>query len=90
MSDELLSPEQAAELLFVSPAHVNKLIDAGELRGAIRIEGGLRRVPKTSVLNYRTESKARQARGIARMTEASQRLGLYEADIEGIPKPPES
>lgn len=90
MNDELLTSEQAAELLFVSRTHINKLMDAGTLQGVIRTEGGHRRVPKASVLAYKAESKARQARGLDRMIESSQRLGLYEAELEGIPKPPKS
>ncbi len=86
--DEFLTSEKAAELLFVSRTHVNKLMDTGTLQGVIRTEGGHRRVPKASISAYKAASKLRQASGLARMTEASQRLGLYEAELEGIPKHP--
>ena len=86
--DELLTSEQAAELLHVSRTHVNKLMDSGTLKNVSRTEGRHRRVPKASVMAYKAESKARQAKGMERMTEASRRLGLYEAELAGIPKPP--
>ena len=86
--DELLTSEQAAELLHVSRTHVNKLMDSGVLRNVLKTEGGHRRVPRASVVAYKTQSKARQAKGMERMTEASRRLGLYEAELAGIPKPP--
>ena len=86
--DELLTSEQAAELLHVSRTHVNKLMDSGALKNVLKTEGGHRRVPKASVMAYRADSKARQAKGLKRMTEASQELGLYEAELVGNPKPP--
>ena len=87
-NDEPLTSEQAAELLHVSRTHVNKLMDSGALKNVLKTEGGHRRVPKASVMAYRAQSKARQAKGLKRMTEASQELGLYEAELVGIPKPP--
>ena len=86
--DETLTSEQAAQLLHVSRTHVNKLMDSGALKNVLKTEGGHRRVPKASVMAYRAESKARQTRGLKRMTEASQALGLYEAELKDMPKPP--
>ena len=86
--DELLTSEQAAELLHASRTHVNKLMDSGVLRNVSKTEGGHRRVPKASVLAYKAQSKARQAKGMERIADASRRLGLYEAELAGIPKPP--
>lgn len=88
--DELLTSEQAAALLHVSRTHVNKLMDSGALRNVLRTEGGHRRVPKASVVAYKTKSMARQAKGMERMTAASHRLGLYEAELAGILKPPKN
>jgi excisionase family DNA binding protein len=80
-SDEpFLSLEEAAQLLHVSRTGINKLIDAGTLAN-IRNEGPHRRVERSAVLTYKAESKARQAAGMATMVDATQRLGLYDAEV---------
>ena len=88
--EELLTSEQAAELLHVSRTHVNKLVDSGALGIVSKTIGGHRRVPKVAVMAYKTESKSRQAKGLERMSEASRRMGLYEDELAGIPTPPKS
>jgi excisionase family DNA binding protein len=77
--EPFLSPEEAAQLLRVSRTHINKLIDTGKL-GEIQTEGPRRRIAKSAVLTYKAESKTRQAAGMATMVDATQRLGLYDAE----------
>jgi excisionase family DNA binding protein len=74
--DEVVTSEEAAQLLHVSRTHVNSLVEAGKLGPVSLTEGGHRRISKAAVLHYKAGSKQRQARGLATMTEASQRLGL--------------
>ena len=84
--DEVLTSEQAAELLHVSRTHVNTLMDSGALGAVVRTAGRHRRVPKAAVLAYREAGKKRQARGLEAMTRASERLGLYDDGLAGIPR----
>jgi excisionase family DNA binding protein len=77
--EPFLSLEEAAQLLHVSRTHINKLIDIGKL-GEIQTEGPHRRIAKSAVVTYKAESKARQAAGMATMVDATQRLGLYDAE----------
>jgi excisionase family DNA binding protein len=84
--DEPLTSETAAKLLHVSRTHVNALLDAGMLGEVSRTAGGHRRVSKAAVLAYKAASKARQAEGLDSMARASQRLGLYEGELAGVPR----
>jgi len=82
--DEVVTSQEAAQLLHVSRTHVNSLVQAGKLEPVNLTEGGHRRISKAVVLHYKVDSKHRQARGLAMMTEASQRLGLYDHELAGI------
>jgi excisionase family DNA binding protein len=81
-----LTSEEAAQLLRVSRTHINTLMDAGKLGTASRTAGGHRRVSRTAVLDYKAKSKERQVKGLEAMTDASQRLGLYADEMEGVPR----
>lgn len=83
-ADELTS-EQAAKLLGVSRTHVNTLINSKALP-ASRTTGGHRRVPRAAVIAYKAQMKERQAKGLDQMVEASQKLGLYDNELEGVPR----
>lgn len=83
-ADEITS-EAAAKLLHVSRTHLNSLVDSGQLGPVRRTAGGHRRISKASVLRYKAASKARQAKGLQAMGEASQRLGLYDHELDGVP-----
>jgi excisionase family DNA binding protein len=80
-----LTSEEAAKLLHVSRTHLNTLVDEGAL-GDVRItQGGHRRIPRAAVLAYKEKSTLAQRRGLDKMTEASQRMGLYDGELEGLP-----
>lgn len=83
-TDELTS-EEAAKLLHVSRTHLNTLVDMGRLGEVCRTAGRHRRIPKAAVLQYKAASKERQAKGLDAMAEASERLGLYDQELEGVP-----
>lgn len=82
---EQLASEAAAKLLHVSRT-LNALLDAGALGDVSRTVGGHRRIPKAAVLAYKAASKARQAKGLDAMAQASQRLGLYADELAGVPR----
>ena len=84
--EEALTSAQAAELLHVSRTHVNTLLDSGVLGPVMRTAGHHRRISKGAVLAYKEESKKRQARGLDVMVQATERLGLYDAELEGVPR----
>ncbi|CAB3774482.1 hypothetical protein LMG29542_07859 [Paraburkholderia humisilvae] len=79
-----LTSEEAAKLLHVSRTHLNALIDEGKLPSS-RTKRGHRRIPRTAVLAYREQTRAVQRQGLVLMTEASERLGLYDDELAGIP-----
>ena len=83
--DPEMTSEGAAKLLHVSRTHLNSLIDAGELGVVRRTSGGHRRISRPAVLAYWARTKERQFEGLDEMIEASQRLGLYDAEIDDLP-----
>lgn len=80
-----LTSEAAAKLLHVSRTHLNTLVDTGQLGNVRRTAGGHRRIAKAAVLQYKAASKDRQAKGLDAMVEATERLGLYDNELDGIP-----
>ncbi len=82
---EELTSEAASKLLHVSRTHLNTLVDTGQLGDVRRTAGGHRRISKAAVLQYKAASKDRQAKGLDAMVEASDRLGLYDKELDGIP-----
>ncbi len=80
-----LTSEAASRLLHVSRTHVNSLADSGALGVVRRTDGGHRRISKAGLLKYKATSQERQAKGLDAMMAASQKLGLYDAELEGLP-----
>jgi len=80
-----LSYEEAAALLHVSYAYLEKLIAEGKLGDISRTSTGQSLIKRTAVLGYREEMRARQKEGLNTMTEASVRAGLYDDELEGLP-----
>lgn len=82
---ESLTTEEAATLLGVSRTHVISLIKSHALT-ASQTSGGHRRLSKAGVLAYKTEMKTRQSKGLDAMMAATTDMGLYETELEGIPR----
>lgn len=82
---ESLTTEETAKLLSVSRTHVLSLVDTKALPVSLT-RGGHRRIPKAAVLEYKQGMKARQAKGLDAMMEASAAMGLYDGELEGIPR----
>jgi excisionase family DNA binding protein len=56
--EEMLSTEAAAKLMGCSRPYVAMLIDAGKLTGGVKSNGGHRKVPKSSVLQWIKATRA--------------------------------
>jgi excisionase family DNA binding protein len=78
--DELTIAE-AATLLHVSRTYLDTLLAAGKLPGIHETREGDRRIPRAEVLAFKERLVITQKRGLKRMMEASQRMGLYDAEI---------
>lgn len=76
---------EAARLLHVSRTHLNTLIEEGKIGGVRRIQEGHRRLRLSAVLEYKEETKVLQKTALNKTIAASQRIGLYDAELEGLP-----
>lgn len=73
-----LTTQQAANLLGISRPSLIKRLDKGELPH--RLVGRHRRVPLEAVLAYRERESLRRRKILARLTQESQKMGLYDDD----------
>jgi excisionase family DNA binding protein len=80
-----LTSEAAAKLLHVSRTHLNTLVDTGQLGTVRRTAGGHRRISRAAVFQYKAASKERQAKGLDAMVQATERLGLYDNELDDVP-----
>jgi hypothetical protein len=85
---EDLSLEAAAQFLGVSRTFARSLIDDGKLPSRIDKTDHRRfgRIPTSALRAYREKMRAEQRAGLQKMVEASERAGLYDAEIEELPK----
>jgi excisionase family DNA binding protein len=81
-----LSSDQAARLLNVSRACFDKLVRAGELPAIHAPSGGRRRFSKVQLLDYKRRRRIVQRDGLTRMMTATARMGLYDAELKGLPR----
>lgn len=81
-----MTSAEAARLLNVSRTYFNTLVETGKLGAIERTEGGHRRIPKSVVLAYQAEGRRKQTQALAELTAASEELGLYDDEMEGIPR----
>ena len=82
---ESLTTEEAAKFLGVSRTHLISLIKSQALPARLT-SGGHRRIPKTAVFAYKQEMKQRQSKGLDAMMAGTSALGLYDEELEGIPR----
>lgn len=85
VDDSELTSEAAARLLHVSRSHLNTLADSGVLGVIRRTAGNHRRISRVALLEYKSRSKQRQAKGLDSMMEASRKLGLYDDELARVP-----
>jgi len=75
-ADEELTTREAAELLNVSRPHLVKLLKEGEIPS--HKVGSHHRIRRRDVLAYRAKQRKRSEEAMQKLTEESQKLGLYE------------
>ena len=80
-----LTSGEAAKLLHVSRRHLIRLVEAGELTDVRWTFGGHLRIAKTAVLKFKSACKNRQKKSLQVMVRASERLGLYDQELAGVP-----
>lgn len=83
-SNPELSIEATARALFVSRSYVRRLVDEGGLPAYISNDG-LPRIPLSAVQAFREKMRAEQEKALISLMDASQRLGLYDAETEDLP-----
>jgi hypothetical protein len=83
-----LTREQAAKLLHVSPAYVDELVRLGHLawfKADTHDGQSGQLLAEAAVQAYRRASRRRQAKGLGKMVEASERLRLYDEGETEVP-----
>jgi len=71
-----LTPRQAAEVLCVSDAYMEKLLESGEI--PFRGVGGSRLVPLSNLLEYDKEKVQLRREVLKKLAQESQEMGLYD------------
>ena len=75
---DLLTTEQAAQLIGHSRPYVAMLIDANKLKGGSVSEVGHRRVPRSSVLAWIKKTNKKNKAGDANYRAAALEAGMYD------------
>ncbi|NIE63051.1 hypothetical protein [Burkholderia sp. Ax-1719] len=81
---EETSVDAAARILFVAPSYVRKLIEEEKLPARVH-EDGAYRLPVRAVRTLRDQMRVEQKQALARMIAATDQMGLYKTEIEGLP-----
>lgn len=81
---DTVTMEEAAKLLHVSGSYVNALVDEGKLGEVCRVNDH-NRLKRDAVLAYRKQMLASRKKGLNTMMAASERMGLYDKELEGLP-----
>jgi excisionase family DNA binding protein len=80
-----LSGAEAALVLHVSRQYFDQLVRTGKL-GPVRFtRDGHRRFAASNLLAYKKRFKVTQRAGLKKMMEATRRMGLYDAELDGTP-----
>src|SRR5688572_3446896 len=77
---ERVSLREASRLLNVTRVFATQLAETGQLGPEVGLVAGERSYARPAVLAYRAKMKRRQAAGLKKMIEASERAGLYEGE----------
>lgn len=76
--------QESADYLNMSRQHFVRLLEAGEL--PFHLVGSHRRVYFQDLLAYRQRRDEKRQRGMSKLRELSQEMGLYDLDAEPMPK----
>ena len=87
-SEEQVSMDEAARLLFTSRTYFERLLDANQIPSVHGTQGGQRGVRKVDVLRYKDDLRIRQQAALNMLVKTSEAMRLY--DIKSIaPREPE-
>jgi excisionase family DNA binding protein len=81
--DDMLSTQQAADLLNVSRPYLVKLLDTGAIQSTK--VGRNRRVDRTDFMRYMASERARRRAILTQMVRDAEEAGLYDLDIPLAP-----
>ncbi|MFM0126740.1 hypothetical protein [Paraburkholderia sediminicola] len=83
--DQKIDANEAARLLFVSRSHFDTLVRSGKVTATRCAPTEPQPLFSRAVLlTYKKRLMARQRRGLRRMMEATDRMGLYDAEIDDL------
>ena len=77
---------EAAAILFVSRPYLRKLVENGKLPGVRITDEGEVRISRADLFAYKERQRASQRKAREELAEVSQRLGLYDAELQGNPR----
>ena len=78
--EEMLSTQEAADLLNVSRQYLVRLVDAGEL-AAVKV-GSHRRLRVAELVAFKAARDAKRTSALDRLTELSEEAGSYAIDTK--------
>jgi hypothetical protein len=83
--DQKIDSNEAAKLLFVSPSHFDALVRSGRVTATRCTSDGPQQLfSKVALLAYKKRVKARQRSALRTLMEATDRMGLYDAERDGL------
>ncbi|MDR3571328.1 MAG: hypothetical protein P4L81_03970 [Candidatus Pacebacteria bacterium] len=82
--DSKIDRNAGARLLFVSGSHLDALVRSGKVIPTSFGPTGPHRFLKAALLSYKKKQKKRQRKGLKKMMAASERMGLYDAEIADL------
>ncbi|ASL48089.1 hypothetical protein bAD24_III11865 [Burkholderia sp. AD24] len=82
--DSKINRNEAARLLFVSASHFDALVRWGKATPTSFGPTGPHLFLKAALLSYKKKQKKRQRKGLKKMMAASERMGLYDAEIADL------
>lgn len=80
VDEDLLSSQQAADLLNVSRPYLTKLVDEGTFGGVVRTAAGHRRIPRAEVERIRAEMRGIRRAAFDEMEAATKDLRIRELE----------
>jgi len=92
-NDQMLTTEQAAQMMGYSRTHVSMLVDNDQLPGSVKSQGNHRRIPRSAVETYMATHQPSAGEGDYRV--AAQQAGMYNLSetayvVESKPKRPKT
>ena len=80
-----IDANEAARLLFISRSHFDTLVHSGKVTATRCAPTEPQQLfSKVALLAYKKRVKARQLRALRSMMEATDRMGLYDAEIDDL------